>query len=94
MGAGRARHLADVHLGRLVGLLAAILVDAPPLRRGHSKVDQLHHIGATLVRRQQDVLQREVAMPDAELVEPARGGEELPARGWGRVGVLLLVLAS
>mmetsp|Transcript_85499 Transcript_85499/g.247047 ORF Transcript_85499/g.247047 Transcript_85499/m.247047 type:complete len:352 (+) Transcript_85499:315-1370(+) len=81
---GVDRNLA-VGLGRLVHSLSAEGCRSMAPQRGHAEVDKLqlrpglrHGPGG---RREQHVLQRNVAVRDAEVVQPPHGGAELRGDG-------------
>mmetsp|Transcript_23505 Transcript_23505/g.74488 ORF Transcript_23505/g.74488 Transcript_23505/m.74488 type:complete len:373 (+) Transcript_23505:236-1354(+) len=78
-GVGEVRVVLGVrvHLGSLVGLLAADLSPAPAREGDHSEVDDLH-LQLVLLLRQQDVLQREVAVRDAKVMQPPHARRDLP----------------
>mmetsp|Transcript_52040 Transcript_52040/g.161097 ORF Transcript_52040/g.161097 Transcript_52040/m.161097 type:complete len:320 (+) Transcript_52040:397-1356(+) len=70
--------LPQVHLRRLVGCFATGPVPAFAREGRLGKIDQLHLRAAARAPVQHDVLQREVAVGHAKVVEPADGTEELP----------------
>mmetsp|Transcript_42317 Transcript_42317/g.122849 ORF Transcript_42317/g.122849 Transcript_42317/m.122849 type:complete len:262 (-) Transcript_42317:354-1139(-) len=76
-GEGVHWHVPHVDLWGLVGSLAADLVGDDTVRGRHPEVNELHlgiRAGTAL---QQDVLQGDVAVRDAQLVQPSGRGEDL-----------------
>mmetsp|Transcript_12786 Transcript_12786/g.45290 ORF Transcript_12786/g.45290 Transcript_12786/m.45290 type:complete len:322 (+) Transcript_12786:197-1162(+) len=84
--------LGQVHLGRLVGRLAADAVLEDPPRRGHAEVDDLYaelvvggagaeNTDRRSLPREQNVLQAQVAVHQRVVVQPPDRVDDLPDQG-------------